>query len=219
MKGSISMKVLPSYNSIQNIIPIESYYNNYNINNYNNSNQIQQNEPKNLLPKQDSSSFLLFKEKEFNNNHQKISSSISPQQINSTQINSSPIIPANNPVSERIQKKIFQRSQNIIPPQPLHVSPSQPNLNGNVINLQKYQDAANINKLNLNKINISDNLAKDISLLEVSPIEKLTSRNEQNTTSKKNNRIFLNLPSDITVRNRLYSPDINIHRNNIGNVK
>ena len=214
MKGSFSMKILPIYNHIQNIFPVDQNSFDYNMNNYQTSNKIIQTETKNVFQRNESA-ILSFKENEFNNNLTTISSynqiQEKPPEIIST------IYDKN---LYRIQKKIFQRNQN--PKKPIHISPDQYNSKGNLSTFQKYQanygnDNSNINKLNLNKNNILDDIKNDLSLLEVKPIEELSSPRAQNTTPKKS-KIYFKIPHSQTSRNILYSPNINRNKNKFNSI-
>ena len=215
MKGSFSMKILPIYNHIQNIYLVDQNSFDYNMNNYQTSNKIMQTETKNAFQKNESAAFLSFPKNEFNNNLTSISSynqiQEKPPEIIST------IYDKN---LYRIQKKIFQRNQN--PKKPIHISPDQYNSKGNLTTFQKYQanygnDNSNINKLNLNKNNILDDIKNDLSLLEVKPIEELSSPRAQNTTPKKS-KIYFKIPHSQTSRNILYSPNINRNKNKFNSI-
>ena len=210
MKGSYSMKILP-LNNFQNLYQPKNNNIDYNRNNYyQNKNKIIKIEPHQLFLRQDSASTI--------QNRENILRSKSPSIINREPLQASTHYIATeytNSIAQqpiKIQQKTNQINQNII--RSMHKYASYQNLN-NMTKLQKYQATAKINKFNLNKINILDDVKNDFSLLEVKPIEKLPSPRTDIITSKKHSRIYLKIPHPQTARNKISATNLNRPKNKI----
>ena len=210
MKGSYSMKILP-LNNFQNLYQPKNNNIDYNRNNYyQNKNKIIKIEPHQLFLRQDSASTI--------QNRENILRSKSPSIINREPLQASThyiTTEYTNSIAQqpiKIQQKTNQSNQNII--RSMHKYASYQNLN-NMTKLQKYQATAKINKVNLNKINILDDVKNDFSLLEVKPIEKLPSPRTDIITSKKHSRIYLKIPHPQTARNKISPTNLNRPKNKI----
>ena len=210
MKGSYSMKILP-LNNFENLYQPKNNNIDYNRNNYyQNKNKIIKIEPHQLFLRQDSASTI--------QNRENILRSKSPSIINREPLQASThyiTTEYTNSIAQqpiKIQQKTNQSNQNII--RSMHKYASYQNLN-NMTKLQKYQATAKINKFNLNKINILDDVKNDFSLLEVKPIEKLPSPRTDIITSKKHSRIYLKIPHPQTARNKISATNLNRPKNKI----
>ena len=177
--------------NIQNIVPIKSDIINYN------------NQVPNLIQiphKNKSSSLLTVQEKKISPN---LSSSISPNSI--TNGNLTTII--ENPESIRIQKKIFKRGNDSI--KPIQMFNPNSNLTTNFANFQKFQT-------NPNKINILDNVKKNLSLFDLKPIEENISSSTQIHSPNNKNNFINKIINPLTTRkifDKNLNRNTNIHNN------
>ena len=211
------MKILPTYNFIRNIKPIEHNFIDFNMNNYPNIHKIEQTESKFVIPKQESAAILSFQENRMNNNQPSIIS-FNPVQMKTPEIIST--IYDKNQYNNSIHRNKFEGNQNIL--KPMHKSPNHYNFSGTKARLQNYKSRFgptvnnNTNELNLSKINILDDIKNDLSLLEVKPIEELSSPRIENTTSKKRSIISLKYPYSKISENKISPPNINktMNKNN-----
>ena len=200
-------KAIPVYNQYQNIIPINQSILNYSQN----SNRIPIPQGQ-ILHKNNSYSYINIPNNKVQVNTSQIittTSQIIPSQNNTT-------VYTNIPKPIKILKKSFRRQPFI--PRPLQISYSQPNINGNINNLQKSQSYANINQASLhtNKVSILEESKNDLSL----PLQNLPPNDIQNSYQPpiKNKKIFDKFQYSLTERNKLNNPniqDINKYDNNI----
>ena len=200
-------KAIPVYNQYQNIIPINQSILNYSQN----SNRIPIPQGQ-ILHKNNSYSYINIPNNKVQVNPSQIittTSQIIPSQNNTT-------VYTNIPKPIKILKKSFRRQPFI--PRPLQISYSQPNINGNINNLQKSQSYANINQASLytNRVSILEESKNDLSL----PLQNLPPNDIQNSYQPpiKNKKIFDKFQYSLTERNKLNNPniqDINKYDNNI----
>ena len=200
-------KAIPVYNQYQNIIPINQSILNYSQN----SNRIPIPQGQ-ILHKNNSYSYINIPNNKVQVNTSQIittTSQIIPSQNNTT-------VYTNIPKPIKILKKSFRRQPFI--PRPLQISYSQPNINGNINNLQKSQSYANINQASLytNRVSILEESKNDLSL----PLQNLPPNDIQNSYQPpiKNKKIFDKFQYSLTERNKLNNPniqDINKYDNNI----
>ena len=200
-------KAIPVYNQYQNIIPINQSILNYSQN----SNRIPIPQGQ-ILHKNNSYSYINIPNNKVQVNTSQIittTSQIIPSQNNTT-------VYTNIPKPIKILKKSFRRQPFI--PRPLQISYSQPNINGNINNLQKSQSYANINQASLytNRVSILEESKNDLSL----PLQNLPPNDIQNSFQPpiKNKKIFDKFQYSLTERNKLNNPniqDINKYDNNI----
>ena len=200
-------KAIPVYNQYQNIIPINQSILNYSQN----SNRIPIPQGQ-ILHKNNSYSYINIPTNKIQVNPPQIittTSQIIPSQNNTT-------VYTNIPKPIKILKKSFRRQPFI--PRPLQISYSQPNINGNINNLQKSQSYANINQASLytNRVSILEESKNDLSL----PLQNLPPNDIQNSYQPpiRNKKIFDKFQYSLTERNKLNNPniqDINKYDNNI----
>ena len=200
-------KAIPVYNQYQNIIPINQSILNYSQN----SNRIPIPQGQ-ILHKNNSYSYINIPNNKVQVNTSQIittTSQIIPSQNNTT-------VYTNIPKPIKILKKSFRRQPFI--PRPLQISYSQPNINGNINNLQKSQSYANINQASLhtNKVSILEESKNDLSL----PLQNLPPNDIQNSYQPpiRNKKIFDKFQYSLTERNKLNNPNIqyiNKYDNNI----
>ena len=204
---SYLMKAIPVYNQYQNIIPINQSILNYSQN----SNRIPIPQGQ-ILHKNNSYSYINIPNNKVQVNTSQIittTSQIIPSQNNTT-------VYTNIPKPIKILKKSFRRQPFI--PRLLQISYYQPNINGNINNLQKSQSYANINQASLytNRVSILEESKNDLSL----PLQNLPPNDIQNSYQPpiRNKKIFDKFQYSLTERNKLNNPniqDINKYDNNI----
>ena len=205
---SFLTKSIAGYNQYQNIIPIQTPVLNYNQNS--NRIPIQQGQ---IIHKNNSYSFINIPNNKIQLNPSSIittTSQVIPSQNITTLFNNSP-----KPI--KILKKSFKRQ--VFIPKPLQISYSQPNINGNLTNLQKNQSYANLNPLPFptSKVNILEESKNDLSMLKMKPVQNLSPNNIPNSyqLQKRNKRIFDKFQYSLTERNKSNIQDINKYDSNI----
>ena len=210
MKVSSSMELYPIFSQIQNNIPIEQDLVNYNISNYQNSSQ---NEQKQVLPKQISSSFVQSQDNGFNVYPSPIPP-LSQAPLTSTDISVS--TSNNNLHLTKLQKRLDKQEEQLSP-KPEIIPLGYSRSNENLTNLQKYQSTVNINPLNINKNNLSgqgnildnsNNSNKEYPFLELKTINGLISPRGQYNYSK-NDKTISKIPHPLSTRNMLSPPNKN----------
>lgn len=205
MKMSNSMKIIPLYNNLQNIIQMEQPLipnMNYNSINYQNIGQTQ---IQNRLLTRSNSSFL------------------TTVNINGCTENSIPIIPLSPTVGTspqtktslyynhqpiRITKQIDRRRQ--LSPQPQHINNYFSQSNFTNFNRDiKYYDT----NINLNPIKKNDIINTNLTSFEEKPIKRLIFSRKDNEINRVKSKIMEKFPYPLTTRNKLNDSNINKNMN------
>ena len=190
------MKLIPTYNNIQNNTPIENNIFHYNYKNHNQF-QIQQNQP---LIKNNSILYM---------SNQESGYKPTPATVNQISLISPNISPINNNIQPiKIRKKSFKGQKFL--QKGLQYSYSQTNINNNLTNSPKYESNIGLeDQFHLNNINILEDNKNYFNALEIKPIEEIASSNNENSISKRNNYIALKIPHLLTAKEKIFDSNIN----------
>ena len=201
MKGSSSMIMIPLSSGYLTDRQIHKEISFDGQNNYLYTNKIQ---PKQLFPKQESSSI-------FPQNSQKLSNNSIISPIIEREMSKSVIYSNQENVGK--EKSDLRRVQ--YSPDMVHRSPLNPFENNSKLN--KIQSTNNINPINYNKINILDNAKTGNSLLESKQNEEFISPSNEIIIPILNNFSKFQHQSQLSLKKRLKFTDSNIRKNMTNN--